>query len=41
MSRSDLMTCLWSAVALMLATVVGLFYLVGLYLSEKNRLIWS
>ena len=35
MSRSDLKTCVWSALALMLATVFGLFYLVGLYLSEK------
>ena len=35
MSRSDLMTCLWSALALMLGTVVGLFYLVGLYLTQK------
>ena len=35
MSRSDLMTCFWSALALMLGTLLGLYYLVGLYLSRK------
>ena len=35
MSRSDLMTCFWSALALMLATLLGLYYLVGLYLTQK------
>ena len=34
MSRSDLLTCFWSAVALMFSTVAGLFYLVGLYLDR-------
>ena len=35
MSRSDLMTCFCIALALMLATLLGLYYLVGLYLTQK------
>ena len=40
MSRSDLLTYFCIALAFILTMLLGLYYLVGLYLNEKNQLIW-